>query len=198
VAREHKARIRDAFQGRLSEPTGDVDRDLWAIRELLSGHYGAGFSFYDPEIMSIWDPVATEKKPWDEFIGWAKRIHDWSGFDAEEYDYKIEDGRRVAEALQAAASDSSEWLPLAEAALKATNLVRWQAWDNLLRWWKEHVGAENPIRPVQATIRYSWTRPPKRSVLRSLATSRFWITAGGMSRAEGVRWPRERCGRWVL
>jgi 5-methylcytosine-specific restriction protein B len=138
VAREHKARIRDAFQSRLGEPTGDVDQDLLAIREALSGQYGAGFSFYDPEIMPIWDPVATENKPWDDFIGWAKRIHDWSGFDAEEYDYKIEDGRRVAEALQAAASGSSEWLPLAEAALKGTNLVRWQAWDSLLRWWKEH------------------------------------------------------------
>ncbi len=110
-----------------------------AIRELLSGCYGAAFSFYDPEITPIWDPVATEKKPWDEFIGWAKRIHNWSGFDAWEYDYKIADARRVAEALQAAASDSSEWFPLAEAALKWTNLVRWQAWDNLLRWWKEHL-----------------------------------------------------------
>jgi hypothetical protein len=110
-----------------------------AIRELLSGCYGAAFSFYDPEITPIWDPVATEKKPWDEFIGWAKRIHNWSGFDAWEYDYKIADARRVAEALQAAASDSSEWFPLAETALKGTNLVRWQAWDNLLRWWKEHL-----------------------------------------------------------
>ncbi len=139
VAREHKARIRDAFQKRAGEPsTGDVDRDLLAIRSALAVEYGPGFAYYDPELAPIWDPVATQKKPWDEFVGWAKKIHDWSGFDAEEYDYKIEDGRRVAAALEAATSDSAEWLPLAEAALKGTNLVRWQAWDTLLGWWKEH------------------------------------------------------------
>ena len=33
------------------------------------------------------------------------------------------------------------------------------------------VGAENPVRPAQATIRYSWMRPPRRSALRSLAVS---------------------------
>ena len=139
VAREHKARIRDAFQRRVGEPsTGDVDRDLLAIRRALSAEYGPAFAFYDPEIAPIWDPVATKTQPWDEFVGWAKKIHDWSGFDAEEYDYKIEDGRRVAAALEAATSDSAEWLSLAEAALKKTNLVRWQAWDVLLGWWKEH------------------------------------------------------------
>jgi hypothetical protein len=31
------------------------------------------------------------------------------------------------------------------------------------------VGAESPVRPAQATIRYSWTSPPRWSVRRSLA-----------------------------
>src|SRR5579875_3539438 len=31
------------------------------------------------------------------------------------------------------------------------------------------VGAENLVRPAQATSRYSWTSPPRRSLLRSLA-----------------------------
>jgi DNA helicase II / ATP-dependent DNA helicase PcrA len=35
----------------------------------------------------------------------------------------------------------------------------------------EAVGAENPVHPAQATIRYSWMRPLKRSALRSLAAS---------------------------
>lgn len=153
VAREHKARIRDAFQGRSGvESTGDVDRDLLAIREALSKEYGPRFAFYDPEVAPIWDPVATKKKPWDEFVGWAKKIHEWSGFDAEEYDYKIADGERVAAALSAAASDSDEWLPLAEVALKATNLVRWQAWDNLLPWWKEHLAdGRQMLKSIQPT-----------------------------------------------
>ena len=139
VSREHKARIRDAFQERTAAvSTGDVDRALSAIRAALQAEYGPRFGFYDPEVSTVWDPVATQKKPWDDFIGWAKKIHDWPGFDADEYDYKVEDGRRVGEALEAAASGSVDWLPLAEAALKGSNLVRWQAWDKLLGWWKEH------------------------------------------------------------
>jgi 5-methylcytosine-specific restriction enzyme B len=157
VAREHKARIRDTFHQRTgTESSGDVDRDLLAIREALSKEYGPRFAFYDPEIAPIWDPVATQKKPWDEFIGWARKIHEWSGFDSDEYDYKIADGERVAHALSAAASDSDEWLTLAEAALKATNLVRWQAWDNLLRWWREHPAEGRQmlmaIRPADTSL----------------------------------------------
>lgn len=139
VAREHKARIRDTFQGRTAVPsTGDVDRDLLAIREALAATYEPTFSFYDPEVSPIWDPVATQTKPWDDFVAWAKKIHDWPGFDAEEYDYKIEDSQRVSASLKAAASGSPQWLSLAGAALKGSNLVRWQAWDTLLGWWNNH------------------------------------------------------------
>ena len=60
------------------------------------------------------------------------------------------------------------------------------------------VGAENPVHPAQAAIRYSWIRPPRRSVLRSRAGSTSPISAGGVSSAEGARWSRERCGRWTL
>lgn len=157
VARDHKARIRDAFQERTGQPSsGDVDRDLLAMRSALSGEYGPRFDFYDPEVSGIWDPVATQKKPWDDFVGWATKIHDWSGFDAEEYDYKVEDGRRVAACLGAAASGSDEWLPLAETALKGSNLVRWQASDTLLSWWKErpHEGRE-----MLLTVQRSDTAP---------------------------------------
>ena len=60
------------------------------------------------------------------------------------------------------------------------------------------VGAENSVHPAQAAIRYSWIRPPRRSVLRSRAGSTSPISAGGVSSAEGARWSRERCGRWTL
>lgn len=149
VSREHKKKIRDAFQTRASERlTGDVDRDLFAIRQALSEEYGTSFSFYDPEISPIWDPVATDERPWDEFIGWARKIHDWAVFDADEYDYKIEDGQRVAASLLAAASDSPEWLGLAATALKATNLVRWQASDSLVQWWEANPGAGREMLSV--------------------------------------------------
>ncbi len=59
-------------------------------------------------------------------------------------------------------------------------------------------GAENPVRPAQATIRYSWRRPPRRSVLRSWPRSISPISAGGVSSAEGSRGSRERWGRCAL
>ncbi len=59
-------------------------------------------------------------------------------------------------------------------------------------------GCREPVHPAQAAIRYSWMRPPRRSVLRSRARSTSPISAGGVSSADGDRWSRERCGRWAL
>ena len=60
------------------------------------------------------------------------------------------------------------------------------------------VGAENPICPAQATIRYSWMRPPSRSVLRSLAASTSLMVRGAASESAGGRCLRDRCGRCAL
>lgn len=54
------------------------------------------------------------------------------------------------------------------------------------------VRAENPIRPAQATMWYSWMRPPRRSVFRSLATSTSPMVGGATPHADGERWLRER------
>lgn len=153
VSRTSKKTIRDVFKARLGEQsTGDADRDLLAIRTALSEEYGNGFSFYDPEITQIWNQVATDTERWDDYIHWAKEIYDWPGFDAEEYDYKIEDGRLAGASLLAAASGSTEWIDLAETAMKATNLVRWQASGRLVPWWREH---PNEGREMLAAIQRS-------------------------------------------
>ena len=60
------------------------------------------------------------------------------------------------------------------------------------------VGADNSAHPAQATIGYSWTRPPRRSALRSLARSTSPISAGAVSSAHGARWLRDRWGRCAL
>ena len=60
----------------------------------------------------------------------------------------------------------------------------------------EGVGAENPVRPAQTTIRYSWIMPPRRSALRSLAASTSPMVAGVASESAGGRWLRDRWGRW--
>ena|GEM_PF-6908480 len=62
----------------------------------------------------------------------------------------------------------------------------------------ERVGAEDPIRPAQETIRYSWMRPPSRSALRSLARSTSPIAGGVTSGAAGGRCLRDRWGRCAL
>ena len=56
------------------------------------------------------------------------------------------------------------------------------------------VAAEHSVLPAQATIRHSWMRPPRRSVLRSRARSASPIRAGGVSGVYGARWLR---GRWA-
>ena len=54
------------------------------------------------------------------------------------------------------------------------------------------VGVENSVRPVQAAIWCSWMRPPRRSVLRSLARSESVLCSGVESSADGAAWLRER------
>jgi len=63
---------------------------------------------------------------------------------------------------------------------------------------REPVGAENSVRPAQATIRYSWMRPPRRSALRSRAASTSLMVEGVASERAGGRWPMDRCGRCAL
>ncbi len=63
---------------------------------------------------------------------------------------------------------------------------------------QERVGAEKPVRPAQATSRYSRTSPPRRSVRCTLAGLMSSIGAGSESRAAGERWLRDRWGRCEL
>ncbi|MFF5230719.1 McrB family protein [Dactylosporangium sp. NPDC000521] len=54
VARRHKQSIVAAFGGELSQPTGNVDRDLAAIRATLERRTGAPVRFYAPPFVDQW------------------------------------------------------------------------------------------------------------------------------------------------
>jgi len=142
VSREHKSLIADTFYSLLPEPTEDVDRQLLGIRRQLEKRYGAEFSFYDPEVRPVWNPVATDPGPWNDFIGWGRKFHAWSGFDQEERTYKLRIAAQVRAAREALAEARPDWFEALRAAFqtKDNNLTRWQAHDAFLRWGEQHTG----------------------------------------------------------
>ena len=66
------------------------------------------------------NPPAPED-PWDDFIYWARRFKEWSGFDAQEYDFKLEIASNLAASREALASESPEWPQLLKRAFGSPN-----------------------------------------------------------------------------
>jgi 5-methylcytosine-specific restriction enzyme B len=60
VNQAHKRKIRDAFVDRAGGSTGDVDRDLLAIRNHLEAEAGEPIEFYQPPYAEHWRPAKTE------------------------------------------------------------------------------------------------------------------------------------------
>jgi hypothetical protein len=56
TSRSTKKKIVAVFRNRLKSPTGDDDKDLLAIRRVLSKEFGENFHFFQPEIKWRWDP----------------------------------------------------------------------------------------------------------------------------------------------
>ncbi len=56
VSIEHKQMISNAFGDRITEQTGDVDRQLLQIRHNLTDEYGTDFSYYNPQLRNLWNP----------------------------------------------------------------------------------------------------------------------------------------------
>jgi len=59
VSAEHKQRIRDTFIGEISDPTGDIDADLFAITVALQTKNKAPVNFYAEQYRERWDPAST-------------------------------------------------------------------------------------------------------------------------------------------
>ncbi|MDA2805063.1 AAA family ATPase [Nocardiopsis suaedae] len=61
---DHKKRIRDAFVGRIDAPTGDVDRDLAAIRAVLEAGHDGPVDFYAEPFRSRWQGGEAAQRGW--------------------------------------------------------------------------------------------------------------------------------------
>ena len=100
----------DGFAHLITEPTDDVDRAIQQIRLGLEAEFGRGFSFYEPDIHSVWNATAN---PWDEFIRHAKAIVGSGQMEEEDMPPKIEVGRRVKEVREAVLKEADGWQDLA-------------------------------------------------------------------------------------
>ncbi|MEV3985599.1 AAA family ATPase [Nonomuraea sp. NPDC049758] len=74
----NKQLIRDAFADRLAEPTGDLDRDIHAIRQQIEAEHGGRFSFYDEPWRSRWEPPPPPRSQ----KGWLVRGANVDGVNA--------------------------------------------------------------------------------------------------------------------
>ena len=137
----HKAKIADSFGGLVDDPEEDVDRRLQQIRAALERDRGGdAFHFYHPEIRAQWDGGGggdpdPDPDPWDAFIASARAFVDSGRLDVEETDYKVEIGRRLAEARRALLSRSAGWPDLVKGSIRgnlifAIQQVRFRDWIN--------------------------------------------------------------------
>ena len=138
VSREHKSQIAAAFANLVAEPTDDVDRRLLQIRRRLQEQQPSAVSFYDPEMWQVWNAVATDPRPWDQFVKWASRFFQKPGFDDNERTYKLSAAKQLSSARESLARGDTNWLDALRDGFKHQNLVRWQAQDALLSWATGH------------------------------------------------------------
>ena len=165
VSREAKERVVRTFAELVQAPSGDVDRDLSAIRERLSEEYGEGFDFYAKEIVTQWRPDTSK---WGQFVHWARRFAEDPGFDREEREYKIEIATKLQEARLSLESGTGDWVtPLRRAFGSPNNLTSWQMHTRFLEWceahradaalalrefWSAQVGIEEAVRAFLARV----------------------------------------------
>jgi 5-methylcytosine-specific restriction enzyme B len=93
-----KRRIAKRFAELVTTDQDDEDRQLLDIRAGLEREYGSSIDFYQPAILSQWQPDTT---PWGRTITWAARFFKQPDFDRGERDYKLEVAGRVRDAAAA-------------------------------------------------------------------------------------------------
>ena len=161
VSVNHKNMMAVAFDRLIVDPTQDVDRKLQQIRAGLEATYGTEtIDFYHQDIREQWDEKYRLKRqdaiakraqeyvetgpldhqvndgeldPWDTFVKRAQEYVDAGQLDSEENDYKLEIGRRVAEARAAALAQASNWASLSKSNIRSdlsfhADSVRFREW----------------------------------------------------------------------
>ena len=153
LAVDHKERIAETFAKFVTTPEEDVDRRLEQIRLALETQYESSdrLSFYAPEIRNQWDPTAAgNSNLWNEFVRLAQEYFDTGQLDAEENDYKVDIGKKVAAAREAALSSADTWADLLKSALNPNdaNFISWRLISNLNQWCAGH--PDEALRALQA------------------------------------------------
>ena len=98
-----------------------------------------------------WDPAAAGNgNLWDEFVRLAQEYFDTGQLDSEENDYKVDIGRKVAAAREAALSSADDWADLLKSALNPNdaNFISWRLISNLNQWCAGH--PDEALRALQA------------------------------------------------
>ena len=112
VSVDHKESIAKSFANLAADPEEDVDRRLAQIRPAVEAEYGYGdssfFSFYSPELRVHWDDNYTPDL-WKTFVGRAKQYFESGRLEVEEIEYKLETGRKLAEAREAVLAGAEGW-----------------------------------------------------------------------------------------
>ena len=87
---------------------------------------------------------------WDEFVGSAQQYYNPGRIDKVENDYKLDIGRRVAAAREAALSSANDWSALLEIALDRNdaNFISWRSISSLNQWCIGH--PDEALRALQA------------------------------------------------
>ena len=107
-----------AFEHFVTEETPDVDHKLFQIRRGLENDLGRDFDFYDPEIGARLDYGPL----WSEFVKRAQEYVDTGRMEEEEINYKVETGRKLAEARKAVFGGGGDWADLVKKGISG-NLI---------------------------------------------------------------------------
>ena len=122
VSSNHKHWIAGAFAKFVAEPAEDVDRRLAQIRPEIEARYSSGDDvYYRSEVRAVWD-ARYSSDLWDKYVERAREYHDTGQLDAEEVEYKLDIGGRLATARRAVMESTGGWAELVKRGIGG-NLV---------------------------------------------------------------------------
>jgi MoxR-like ATPase len=155
VSREHKQLIAKRYASFVTEPTGDIDRQLEQIREALTPTFGDEFDFYDERVRPQWQGGGSGA--WDEFVKWARKFYEAPGFDADERDYKLDAVKPLAQARDALLA-GGEWRALLRNGFlnAKNNMTDWRVHDRFLGWVEAHADGGAGTDAPEAALTALW------------------------------------------
>ena len=151
---DHKRMISQEHKIWVTERTDDVDRMLAQIRPRLEALYADEVHFYEDGIRKQWDPRARpipNPNLWDDFVGRAKAFYASGRLDTWEVNYKLDMGRKLAEAREAVLAGQAGWDDLVKSGIN-----------------------NNPVHPMQQVRIRNWMEESSDDVLRALRA--LWST----------------------